>query len=619
MASLRASECAITDISIPQLQTAKAPRGFYSLPVVGTGIVRKNRSERSGKQGGTLSPRRIGRAVAVVLLCLLGITASVVPAAAGAVSNQSAVETGQQDGAAVPPDPPDDRLGWENGVWYNETLDITRSDGYNDSELDAVVARTMARLERVRGLEFERTPPVRLISQGQQRTETREQFTDVNRTSRIALNTQYEALLMINESTNAVESQQALFGGGVSGYYNASGRNITLVSPANGTLQLQEPVLAQELFHAQQDQYFNLSTNISTIEERNARNGIVEGDANYVQYLYEQRCQGAWNGTCLGYNGSDQQQAQEPPANLSIGMVQLYLQPYNSGVAFVRERQRSDGWQAVTDVYDNPPASTEQTIHPDKYPTDEPTNLTVPDRSSDAWEPLRENGERVTGSVGEAGLFVSLWLPSFENRMQARTGQEAVIPFRTHIRADPITGEPKRPVTYNYDHPITAGWDDDKLVPYVSTGDDSNETGYVYETAWDSAADAREFRDGYVELLQYHGATAVEDRASTYRIPEGSEFADAFRVVQHGTQVTIVNAPTVDALSGVRQPSDDATTGSSVDSSGPTRTENESNTAANGTQEPDTTTSESGPGFGLGSALVALAVLLGSRFGRSRR
>ncbi|MFD1586827.1 Hvo_1808 family surface protein [Halorientalis brevis] len=580
--------------------------------------MKPNRSERSGKQAGTPSPREVGRAVAVVFLCLLGITASVVPAAAGTVSNQSAVETGRHDvTATVPPDPPSDRLGWENGVWYNESLDITRSDGYNDSELDAVVARTMARIEQVRGLEFERTPPVRLISQGQQRTETQEQFTDVNRTSRIALNTQYEALLLINESTNAVESQQALFGGGVSGYYNTSGRNITLVSPANGTLQLQEPVLAQELFHAQQDQYFNLSTNISTIEERNARNGIVEGDANYVQYLYEQRCQNEWNGTCLGYNGSDQQQAQEPPANLSIGMVQLYLQPYHSGVAFVRERQQTGGWESVTDVYDQPPNSTEQTIHPDKYPTDEPTNLTVPDRSSDSWEPLRENGERITGSVGEAGLFVSLWLPSFESRMQARTDQETIIPFRTHLRVNPVTGEPKRPVTYNYDHPVTAGWDDDKLVPYVSPG--SNETGYVYETAWDSAADAREFRDGYVQLLEYHDANAVEGRANTYRIPEGSEFADAFRVVQHGTEVTIVNAPTVDALSDVRKPSDDATTGSSVDSSRPTATENESNATANGTEDPDTTTSESGPGFGLGSALVALAVLIGGRFGRSRR
>lgn len=585
------------------------------LPVVDRDNVRSTLSERSGKQGCSHSLRAFGRAVGIVVLCLLGITASVVPAAAHPGSNASAVQSNPDSVTAqAPPDPPEDRLGWENGVWYNETLDITRSDGFNDSELDAVVARTMARIEQVRRLEFERTPPVRLISQARQRNETREQFADVNETSRIALNTQYEALLLINESTNAVESQQALFGGGVSGYYRTDSKNITLVSPSDGTLQLQEPVLAQELFHAQQDQYFNLSTNISTIEERNARNGIVEGDANYVQYLYEQRCQGAWNGTCLGYNASGTQQPQEAPPNLNLGMVQLYLQPYNSGVAFVREIKRTEGWDAVTDVYENPPESTEQTIHPAKYPTDEPTNLTVADRSSDSWTPLREDGERITGTVGEAGLFVSLWYPSLENRMQGGVGQDGVIPFQTHLRINMTTGEPQKPVTYSYDHPLTAGWDGDKLVPYVSNATDQNETAYVYETAWDSAAEAREFREGYVDLLKNYEAEAVDGRANTYRIQNGREFADAFYVAQNGTRVTIVNAPTVDALSDVRRGAAPAATETPNTSSNQS-TDGDAN--ATETTEVGTTTSETGPGFGLASTVVALAALLVGRFRRS--
>jgi hypothetical protein len=553
-------------------------------------------SNGTGPVGGQAIPAsavRLGGTV--VLLCLLlAIGAVVVPATATAGSTTPAVTSSVNNTTdTAPPDPPSDRLGWENGVWYNESLHIDQRDGINDSELDAVVARTMARLEHVRGLEFDRTPPVRVISPDRQQNETAEQYADVNETSRIALNTQYESLLLINETTDAVESQQALFGGGVSGYYQPSDENITLISPDEDVRRVQEGVLAQELFHAQQDQYFGIDTNTSTVEARNARNGIVEGDANYVQYLYEQRCDGAWNGTCLRPNAGEEGSQEQPP-NLNIGMVQLFLQPYNSGIAFVRERHQTGGWDAVDAVYDQPPASTEQTIHPDKYPTDEPTNLTVPDRSGEGWQPLRQNGERVTGSVGEAGLFVSLWMPSFESR-----GQRGIIPYRAHVNYNLTTREPAEPVTYSYDHPITAGWDGDKLVPYVANG--SNETGYVYETAWDSEADAREFREGYLELLSYHGAEPVDGRTDTFRIDEGNEFADAFAVTRNGSRVTIVNAPTVEDLSAVQR--------------GAGATTNETSGGTNTTETSD----GFGPGFGIVGPVVALLAVVVGRLSRGRR
>jgi hypothetical protein len=60
-------------------------------------------------------------------------------------------------------DPMTDELGWENGYWYDEPLSVTTADGLNESEREAVVARTMARVERVRGLEFEQSVPVSVI------------------------------------------------------------------------------------------------------------------------------------------------------------------------------------------------------------------------------------------------------------------------------------------------------------------------------------------------------------------------------------------------------------------------------------------------------------------------
>jgi outer membrane protein assembly factor BamB len=432
------------------------------------------------------------------------------------------------------PDPPADTLGWEHGVWANATLSIDQSDGINRTELEAVVARTMARVETVREIEFDRTPPVRVIFQQQQRNESAERsYSEANRT---LLNTQYEALFLINESRDAVDSRRALLGGGVNGYYSPDTRNVTLVSPNASVLQIREGILAQELFHAQQDNQFSLPS-VETIEERNTRNSYVEGDANYVQYLYEQRCAGAWNGTCYRPDRS----AAPDLSGLNDGMRRLFQQPYESGYAFVRDRQQRQGWEAVNALYEDPPASTEQVIHPELYGQDEPTNLTVNDQSTGAWQPLRAGGTRVTGSVGEPGLYISMVYPALETN-----GQRDIVPLQNHF-----VGGFGSQVQLRYDHPVTAGWDGDQLVPYVTSS--GNKTGYVYESVWDSAADAREFQRAYRKLLAYHNAKPVDGRANTYRVPPNDGFTDAFYIERSDKRLRIVNAPTVDALSAISQ------------------------------------------------------------------
>lgn len=55
---------------------------------------------------------------------------------------------------------PLDRIGWEDGYWYNDTIPLNRSDGVSDAELEAYLARAMARVEYLRGHEF--TRPIRI-------------------------------------------------------------------------------------------------------------------------------------------------------------------------------------------------------------------------------------------------------------------------------------------------------------------------------------------------------------------------------------------------------------------------------------------------------------------------
>ncbi|MFC7193519.1 Hvo_1808 family surface protein [Halosimplex aquaticum] len=270
------------------------------------------------------------------------------------------------------------------------------------------------------------------------------------------------------------------------------------------------------------------------------------------------------------------------PAGFHYGMYFVSFQPYSDGPKFVDQIYEAEGWEGVNAVYENPPASTEQVISPEKYGKDEPTNVTFTDRSNEEWAvPHLENGTVDYAQFGEAGLATMLFYPTYASQGQA----SPVVSMQSFFN----TTGPNQVSSYdplNYTTRYTDGWDGDRLYPYVTNDSaETNETGYVWKTVWDSEKDAAQFVEGYRMLLDYHGAEAVDGRANTYRIPEG-EYADAFYVNQTGSTVTLVNAPTVEELSEVRAGA------APEDSGGEEETPTDTDT---GTDEPtDTTTTEPG-------------------------
>ena len=493
-----------------------------------------------------------------------------------------------------PNDPEEDVLGWEAGYWYNETIDVTPGNGLNDSELDAVVARGMARVEQIRRIEFTEQPPVEVISREDYRRQVENRTSNVTDARHLHRNVKYEALLMVNESTDATEVQVDNQAGGVGGFYDPSTGEIKIVSENTSTPKMNEITLSQELFHALQDQRFNiLSFNQSTQELHNAKDGIIEGDGNYVDHLYQERCENEWEETCLM---PEDLQGASSDFQPHFGLYQILLQPYSDGPPFVEAVREEGGWEAVNAVYEDPPASTEQTIHPEKYGQDAPTNVSVPDRSDDRWRVLDVNGSINYATFGEAGLYVTLWYPSIDIGIPP---DKAIIPYANHVNAVP--GGTQQFDPYNYNHSYTAGWDGDKLVPYVTDeSGETNETGYVYKTVWDSPEDAAEFSEGYERLLTFRGAEAVEGRLGTWRIPDGKEFGDAFYLNRTGQTLVIVNAPSVEELPAIRE-------GSAPEGE---RTLTEEANGDDGTGDVTTT---DGPGFTVLAAfsgLLALAVAL---------
>ena len=477
-------------------------------------------------------PPRRPRAAALLLatLCLLagcGYFAGSTPTPASTPTPDGSTTTP----TSLPnPTPSADRLGWEAGYSATDPLAVDASDGLNASELNATVARTMARVETIRDLEFTEPVPVEVVS----RQEFRERdVTFVERRDPRVTEAFWEALFLVGEAENATTAIDDVFGGGVVGYYTPSdGGRIVLVSD-DASPRVDTGTLAHELVHALQDQHFDRSYDRDSFDGRVGAQGLTEGDPVAVERAYRARCAGEWS--CLpgrrgGGNGAAAI-ARHP------GVYLAFVQPYVTGPGFVEAlRNRSGGdWTAVNEAYAEPPAASEQVIHPGSYPEGRPVAVTVPDRSGPNWTRVGRD------TVGEAGVHVSFWANGFVDR-------------------------PDDEISTDYRDPLSAGWDGDALVVYTAseatgsadaggqaTASQANGSlGYVWRLEWENETEAREFKRAYETMLRLrHGARLV---ASDTYLAEDGPFADAFRVTRTGETVTVVNAPSVTELREVHAP-----------------------------------------------------------------
>ncbi|QLH84631.1 Hvo_1808 family surface protein [Halosimplex pelagicum] len=406
-------------------------------------------------------------------------------------------------------DPDSDRIGWENGYWYDDPVNVTSGDGYNATEREAVVARTMARVERIRDLEFNSTVPVDVLS--------REQYL-ANRSggggnaTYSRWNDQvWESVFIVGERSSFSNSSDETLGQSVQGYYSPGKDAIVLVSDSS-TPTIDRTTLAHELVHALQDQHFGFGADGETQDQQLANRGVTEGDARYVDALYENRCGSEW--ACIPRPDAGGNGGGSASSDYNRGLFLTIYTPYAAGSQFVDQVRAQSGWDGVNQLYDARPESTEQLIHPQLYPDEDPVNVTVADRSNGEWR--RFDVDPVADTVGEASIYAML------------------------VHNGAVDPEDR----YGYESEPSAGWGGDSVVPYTN-----GTTGaYVWETAWDTERDAEQFVSAYREVLDSHDAR--NPRGNVYVVPDG-EFADAFRVVRNGDTVRVVNAPTVDQLSEV--------------------------------------------------------------------
>lgn len=506
--------------------------------------------------------------------------------------------------AAEPPDdhadPETDVLGWHDGTWYDEPIDVDQSDGLDEAELDVVIDRTIARWEALRCLSFEDTVPVEVIDRA---TFQEEQGTmNVSEETRVFENVAAKALFMVGEDEDAVELQLENRGESVLGYYDIEAGEIVLISGSGGNLYVDESTLAHELGHALQAQHFGFDDwGENTTDARQAELGLVEGSASFTQRIYEQHCSdGAWADTCLT------PPTQSTPQLAHEGLYLLSIYPYSDGAAFARELYAEGGWSAVDTAFETYPDSAKEVTYPDRYPGFTPDDPPLPDRSSDAWIPARSSQTGEVDRFGEPVWFAGFVYPAMQPDGSAVPGVGLAQLFNTGGgQLDP----------YDYESDVTDGWVGDRVRGFVPADGDPTEPealAYTAAIAFETEDHATEFVDGYRELVsvydgELHPTHTVSGEGGLYHIQSGG-FEGVYRFVREGTTVHLAHAPTVDALTDVDAEATVTERATATPTPTPTATPTPTErTDTDPTPSPTATDGADGiPGVGLTAAILAV-------------
>lgn len=464
-------------------------------------------------------------------------------------TNDGPPELGLADCAAEVPDdfsdPDEDVLGWYDGYWYAEPIDVDTDGGLTEEELDMVVARSKARWEALRCLPVKEDVEVEVIDR--ETFQEEHAGSEVSDETRLFENAVAKGLFLVGQDEDAVAVQEANRGQTVGGFYSVSEEKIVLVSGADGELHVNEPILGHEIGHAVQDQHFGLDGFAGTTTDGHQANlGLIEGDVSFVDWAYEEHCEsGAWAGDCV-------MPPESPgfPDLANVGLYYLTIQPYSDGPNFIAEIYADGGWEAVNAIYDEYPSSAKEVMYPQLYPEFTPDHPEFADRSTDDWRLLEHSSGEAYDHLGEPALFMSLLHTDIEGF------SSGIIDAQSFVNQLP-GGEPDPTNPFNYSHEYTDGWVGDRFLAFAEAEtdlDDDPALAYQLEVAFEDSAEAATFEAAWTQLLEFREATPLDDvetEASVFKINDTGQFDGVYWMDQDGDVVTVVYAPTLDELAEV--------------------------------------------------------------------
>ena len=241
---------------------------------------------------------------------------------------------------------------------------------------------------------------------------------------------------------------------------------------------------------------------------------LIEGDATFTEQLWfiEDATQNDRLQVQDFYGSYKSPVFDSAPAYLKKNFLFLYKQ----GMEFVQSLYDLGGYTAIDAAFKRPPLDTEQVMHPNLYPADQPEKVSLPDflpvldaQSQGAvWREIDRNmlGEWQTYLVLSSGAATKFQLPDSQARGAA------------------------------------AGWGGDSLVVYRQG---SSQTGsLVLKSSWDTTKDSGEFW----QALQDYGQKrwGKPSRSSSNQLEWANTPTGAVVIGQNGSDTLLLIAPDMD-------------------------------------------------------------------------
>jgi len=304
-----------------------------------------------------------------------------------------------------------------------------------------------------------------------------------------------ESLHAVPERFDLPQMYQGLLGEQVAGFYDEDTKRLFVredFDVANSVLA--RMILAHEICHALQDNAFGLKRLVSVPDNddrANAGLSVAEGDATLLmtEYVTHYCPEGALK-EFPKYMFMDQSAMDSAPHFFR----QMLVFPYLQGQVFVEEAL-SHGNDGRDRVLREPPTTTEQVMHPEKFfdELDLPSSLTL----------LAPPGARWLGFPGPARpASPQGFRPATINRM-GELGLRTLLEERLGMGTAADAAE---------------GWDGDAYVVYSGA---EGKWWFCWESAWDSDADALEFAGAWVTFWRSITGNAdlgsLKDKDQTFR------------------------------------------------------------------------------------------------------
>ena len=312
----------------------------------------------------------------------------------------------------------------------------------------------------------------------------------------------------------------------VAGYYDNDTSEMFVVQ-GQGFEGPENLTYAHEYTHVLQDQNYDFKNGLNysdeTCEADTERcagiQALIEGDASLSEFTWFQNyaTQEDQQQIIEFYNSYDSPVYDRAPAFLKDD----FLYPYSQGLTFVQSLYDQGGWSAVDAAYQNPPASTEQILHTELYPTDTPLPVDLPDLTSALGEGWREVSRN---QMGEWYTYLIL----------ARAA------------------DPKARLDDAIATDAAAGWGGDEYL--VFNNDSTDSTAFVMKTIWDSNQDAEEFAAALQQYAEARFGVSATQQGDTLTWSYADGTSSLYQVGDTTVWIIAPDTPTAQTIADSIQP-----------------------------------------------------------------